>query len=306
MQDWINTEIENQAMGDVRLNKRLASRLNTLSIEPSKSIPCANDTWAETFAAYRFFDNDKISFDSIMTGNTAATLDRIKKESVVLIPQDTTFLNFATDSKSKEMGTLRTKDSNQQLLHTSIAITPSRINLGIVEGSMWQRPEKKTGNSRHITLIEKKESTRWLDHYRSACDVQSKVPDTTIVSIADREGDIHKWFQYAESVPENSRASYIIRAKSNRTIELDNDDTMPLWDYMASLKKLGKYSVNVPKRNGEPGRDATVTVNASEVRLVGKGKARKRLSLYVVYAKERNPSKGQKGSEIENSRLYDY
>ncbi len=164
MQDWINPEIENQAMGDVRLNKRLASRLNTLSIEPSKSIPCANDTWAEIFAAYRFFDNDKVSFDSIMTGHTAAMLDRIKKESVVLIPQDTTFLNFATDSKSKEMGTLRTKDSNQQRLHTSIAITPSRINLGIVEGSMWQRLEKKTRNSRHIILIDKKESACWLDH----------------------------------------------------------------------------------------------------------------------------------------------
>jgi len=297
MQDWINTEIEHQTMGDVRLNKRLASLLDTLSVEPSKSIPCANDTWAETFAAYRFFDNDKVTFDSIMTGHKAATLGRIKKESVVLIPQDTTFLNFATDSKSKEMGTLRTKDSNQQLLHTSIAITPSRVNLGIVDGSMWQRPEKKTKNSRHTTPIEKKESMRWLDHYRSACDIQTKAPGTTVVSIADREGDIHEWFQYAETVPEESRAGYIIRAKANRTIELDNDEKISLWDHMNSLKNLGKYSVNVPKRNGEPGREASIDVCASDVRFVGKGKARQPLSLTVVLAKERHPPEGKKGVE---------
>lgn len=297
MQDWIEIEMENQAMGDARLNKRLANMIGTLSVEPSKSIPCANDTWPETLAAYRFFDNEKVSFDSIMTGHKAATLNRIQREPVVLIPQDTTFLNFATDSKSKEMGTLRTKDSNQQLLHTSIAITPSRVNLGVVDGSMWQRPEKKTGNTRYTKPLEEKESRRWIDHYKSACAVQAAAQNTTIVSIADREGDIHEWFQYAETVPEQSRASYIIRAKANRTIELEDGETIALWDYMTSLKKLGQYHVNVPKRNGEPGREANVNVSASEVRLLGKGKTRKPLSLYVVFAKESQPPAGQKGIE---------
>jgi hypothetical protein len=78
MQEWIKTEVENQVMGDVRLNKRLATLINTLSVEPSRSIPCANNTWAETFAAYRFFDNDNVDFDSIMSGHKAATLNRIK------------------------------------------------------------------------------------------------------------------------------------------------------------------------------------------------------------------------------------
>ena len=297
MQDWVRTETEKQVMGDVRLNKRLATLLNTLSAEPSKSLPCANDTWSETFAAYRFFDNDKVSFDSIMTGHQAATLDRIRKESVILIPQDTTFLNFATDSKSKEMGTLRTKDSNQQLLHTSIAITPSRVNLGIVEGSMWQRPEKKTKNSRHTTPIEKKESKRWIDHYLRACDIQEEVPETTVVSIADREGDIHEWFQCAETINENRRANFIVRAKANRALELDEDECVTLWDYINSLKILGKYSVNVPKRNGDPGRSATIDVRVSEVRIRGKGKARRPLSLYVVLAKEHQPPAGKKGVE---------
>lgn len=297
MEDWVKNEMAKQDMGDVRLNRRLEKLIGTLSIEPSMSLPCANDTWAETFATYRLFDNDRVNFQSIMSGHKAATLTRIQNESVVLIPQDTTFLNFATDDKSKRMGTLRSKNPNQQLLHTSIAITPSRVNLGVVEGSMWQRDEKPAGRSRNTKDIEEKESQRWIDHYQRACDIQGQSPDTTIVSIADREGDIHEWFQYAESLAVDSRAAYIVRAKANRSLLLDDEERMPLWDYLNSLKSLGNYSVNVPRRNGEPGRNAKVDVYSSEVQLAGRGKKRQTLSLHAVYLRERCPPEGKKGIE---------
>ena len=156
-----------------------------------------------------------------MSGHQAATLERIQKEPVVLVPQDTTFLNFATDSKSKDMGTLRVKDTDQQLLHTSLAITPHRVNLGIVEGGMWQRPEEKSDSTRASLPINQKESHQWIRHYQRACNIQKVSPDTTIVGITDREGDIHEWFQYVQDVPEESRDSYIIRAKANRALEID-------------------------------------------------------------------------------------
>ena len=113
MVDWIENEMAGQNMGDTRLNKRMAKLLATQSVEPSRSLPCANETWKETLASYRLFDNKRANFDSIMSGHRAATHERIQCEPVVLIPQDTTYLNFATDDKSKQMGTLRTKNSNQ-------------------------------------------------------------------------------------------------------------------------------------------------------------------------------------------------
>lgn len=297
MQDWVKNETANQVMSDARLSKRLGKILDSLSTNAQKSIPNANDTWAETVASYRFFDNDNVTFDKIMSGHKAATIERIKHQPVVLIPQDTTFLNFATEAEAKNMGTLRVKDSDQQLLHTSIAITPSRVNLGVVEGGMWKRPEKIKGAKRQIKPIHEKESIRWLDHYDAACRVQAACPETTVVSIADREGDIHEWFQHAEKTAEHKRAAYIVRAKANRTLELDDDETIALWDYVNSEKSIGKYSVDLPKRNGEPGRNAVLNVVASEVRLKGKGKARQPLFIYVVYAKEIDPPTGVKGLE---------
>jgi hypothetical protein len=295
LSSWVDTEFSEQNMGDKRLNTRAKKLVANLSRDASLSIPNANKTWAETHAAYRFFDNDKVSFVSIMSGHWAETLKRIKNESVILVPQDTTFLNFATDDKSKEMGTLRVKKSNQQLLHTSIAITPGRVNLGVVDGTLWQREDKAVETSHRAE--EEKESQRWLSHYKSACHLQEKSPETTVVSIADREGDIHDWYQLAEDTPIDSRASYIVRAKINRALYVNDDERTSLWDYMNGLNHLGKYIITLPQKSGRPGREANVKVYVSEIELAGRGKKRRPLFLNAVYVKEVKPPKGEKGIE---------
>lgn len=73
MSDWIEQELHEQQVGDARLNKRLGKLMDNLCRDASLSIPCANTCWAETVGAYRFFDNDKVSFDSILSGHKAAT-----------------------------------------------------------------------------------------------------------------------------------------------------------------------------------------------------------------------------------------
>ena len=158
-------------------------------------------------------------------------------------------------------------------------------------------PRRKIRFNTSKSTDQSKKSHRWITHYQRACDIQKASPDTTIVSIADREGDIHEWFQYAQDVPEESRASYIIRAKANRALEIDEEESEALWDYMNRQKRLDTYRVDVPKRNGQLEREARLDVYASEVRLRGRGKVRKPLSLHVVYAKERHPPEKTKGIE---------
>ncbi|WP_445356292.1 IS4 family transposase [Microbulbifer sp. EKSA008] len=66
---------------------------------------------------------------------------------------------------------------------------------------------------------------------------------------------------------------------------------------MTKQKSIGKYSVGIPKRNGEPEREAKVSVSIAEVRLQGKGKSKRPLSIYAVFAKELSPPEGKKGIE---------
>ena len=51
-------EMEKVNLGDKRLETRAVNFLNNLGSKPLETIPVACQGWAETKAAYLFFDND--------------------------------------------------------------------------------------------------------------------------------------------------------------------------------------------------------------------------------------------------------
>lgn len=290
MQSWVDNELEKCTMADKRLVGRLGKILNKLGNDPERSIPAASDSWAEIQGTYRFLDNERVSFDDIMSGHRAATSRRVGRENVVLIPQDTTFFNFARHQKKKGMGTLKQRETDQQLLHVSIALTPDRINLGIVEGTLWKRPEKIDHYQRRKLPTEDKESQRWLDHYEAACQFQHAHPKSLIVSIADREGDIHDWFLQAQETPLDRQAAFIVRAKCDRRVALNDDEFSSLWQTMSRAKPLGHYSLAIPAKGESSERDAELTVCAKPVCFVGRrGDHKVPVDLHAIYVKEKRP-----------------
>ena len=298
MQSWVDKEIECCTMADKRLVGRLGKILSKLGNKPERSIPAANDSWAEIQGTYRFLDNDRVGFDDIMSGHRVATQQRISQENVVLIPQDTTFFNFARYTLDKGMGTLKQRESDQQLLHVSIALTPDRVNLGIVDGTLWKRPDKAEGYHRRKLPTEEKESHRWLEHYRRACALQTAHPDTTIVSLADREGDLHDWFVLAQETPLEQQAAYIIRAKSDRRIELGEEEHTTLWRSFVGAHTVGQYRLRIPETAKQTARDATLSVYVKSIRVVGRrSHAKTPVELTAVYVKEKRPPTGEKGIE---------
>ncbi len=53
-------ELETIHLGDQRLNERARQVLAALGAQPGASIPTACGGWAETKAAYRLFDHDRV------------------------------------------------------------------------------------------------------------------------------------------------------------------------------------------------------------------------------------------------------
>ena len=74
------------------MNRRAIRVLEQLGEKPSVSIPTACGGWAETQAAYRFFDNEKVTADAVLAPHAEATLVRCRQEAVVLCVDDTTEL----------------------------------------------------------------------------------------------------------------------------------------------------------------------------------------------------------------------
>jgi len=60
-ESWAAQEMLTANLGDERLNRRAAKVLSRLADRPESSVPSAFQSWAETLAAYRFFDNQKVS-----------------------------------------------------------------------------------------------------------------------------------------------------------------------------------------------------------------------------------------------------
>jgi hypothetical protein len=64
------------------LGKRFRSLLEQFSSSPGDSIPLVRRGWANTKAAYRFFDNDRVSEAEILGGQFQATRDRDEASGV--------------------------------------------------------------------------------------------------------------------------------------------------------------------------------------------------------------------------------
>lgn len=300
MQEWATQETTGSHFGDTRLNARFAKVVDTLSLQPNESIAYTNESWADTYGAYRFLENDKVTADAILAGHRQSSIERIKQHSVVLIPQDTTFLNMSTDKASKHFGTLRSKESDLPLLHLSIAITPQQVNLGVIDMTLWQRDNNDAMDKKHPDClpIEEKESYRWIQHYQKACDIQHECQDTIVVSIADREGDIHEWFQYAEERPDNEQAAFLVRAKQNRSLLIEGkEESVLLWDYLSHQQVAKRLLIDVPERKERPARVAAVSLRFAEIEPQGRRPHLYPVRLCAIYAKEKNPPTGEKGIE---------
>jgi Transposase DNA-binding/Transposase Tn5 dimerisation domain len=299
MSNWVETEMVACQLHDARHAKRLAQLLTRLSEKPVHSIPRACHGWAETVAAYRFLDNPAIDEQEILSGHTHATLERIRAQEVVLLVQDTTFLDYGTSQPKQGMGTVKIKVRDEYLLHPTVAFTPERVNLGVLGMTMWQRPEQPVAQERHRKPIEEKESYRWLQGYQLACEVQQRCPDTLVVSMADREGDIHEWFLDAVRRAPEERAEFIIRAKCNRRIGTGKPSSY-LWEEMQKARAAGSITVELTRQPHRASRQATLRVAVKRVTFTGArrpGGPLPPVEVVAVYAKERRPPRNEEPIE---------
>ena len=186
-------------------------------------------------AAYRFVDNEHVTASSVLAPHHDATIERIREQTVVLIPQDTTELDV-TRPHEVMVGSGPLNESSRVGFHdhVSLAMTPEHLVLGVVDAKIWARDpvefEKDADQKRaerRAKSIEDKESVRWLEGYRAACQVAQEAPETHIVSLADSEGDIYEFILEGQAVEGDRKASFIIRACQNRALVATDENPFP-------------------------------------------------------------------------------
>jgi hypothetical protein len=314
MKPWVEKEFDSADLGDKRLNERLKSILSGIFDNPQASIKSAFRGWSEVIGAYRFFSNKKTTVDSILKPHRDAALERVKQHELVLLIQDTSELDYTPKTKIKGKGPLSTLSRTGFFAHNHFVVTPEGLALGVWNTEIYARDENEHGKSKDRSKkpIEEKESMRWLNGYRQACDLAELAPETQVISCSDREGDIYEVFEEWHRKCEEGKpaAELLIRVKHNRSIVSEHqEEHQKILTKVGSEPLLGTVAIYVKKKTQykkdkrgsrkkqvREAREATLEIRATDVILVPPHRKDRKLSkvpFHVIIAKEQSPPKGE-------------
>jgi hypothetical protein len=304
-QHWIEQELSGCTFKDKRLGRRLRTLLAQLASRPGGSVPLACQDWANTKAAYRFFDNARVDESEILEGHFEATRSRLPQTTEpILVLHDTTEFSYRREDTEAIGKTTVTysrvgKDGRPRLhtvcgilMHSSLVVTSDGLPLGLSAVKFWSRDKFKGTNAlkRKINStrvpIEEKESVRWLGNVRQSSTRLGS--PARCVHIGDREADIYELFCSAVEIGTH----FVIRTCTDR---LAGDGNHTVSAEMKEVRCKGLHHVEVADRDGCVST-AVVELRYRRVRVlppIGKQDRYPSLELTVLRATERGKPKGR-------------
>jgi hypothetical protein len=287
---WAVKELAQVELKDARLNRRCQDLVVSLGQQPNAPINQACEEWPNTKAAYRFFDNDKVSPAGILAPHYQCTVERMRRHKLVLAVQDTTFFNYTHHPQTEGLGEIGTKKQNQRgfAMHSTLAVTPSGVPLGLLTQVFFSRP---IGEPAHKPAelsklpIEEKESYRWLQAFEQTLAL---APDQVqVLTVCDAEADIYEMFVLAQE----KQAALLVRAARDR--RLAEPEVNKLWPKVEQQPIAGHLTVHITGNQKQKTRDARVSVRFTPVRLRPpwrpKGHKLPPVTLHAILVREDNP-----------------
>ena len=139
---WALEEMKTADLNDNRLDARLTRLLSDLGERPTASIPAACGGFNEIMAAYRFFDNDKATYQNVFASHYERTREQMAEHPVVLLIQDTTELDFTRPSEQvKGVGPLDGSSRRGAFLPSLVGVHARRHAAEDDVGDIWTRDE---------------------------------------------------------------------------------------------------------------------------------------------------------------------
>ena len=309
--EWAQQEFGEVKLGDQRLRDRLVRIMTDRGEHPDVSYlaAAAGDRYAAK-GYYYFIDNQhqELTPEAMLATHRKRTLQRMASEPLVLVVQDTSDLNFSTRPQTTGLGVIGSNQTGAKSLglklHSSIALTPEGLPLGVLRSvaeaqEAKDEAEKQTPWEAQKRPIEEKKSFRWIQGLRDCVAAAEEMPQTRLLMLADREGDIFQLFREAEATRE--RVGVLVRAAHNRRLEGEEEK---LWETLQASRNETRVEVIIPRQRtkpakrdkpeqpGLPARPATLSVRFEKISLApGRYdlECDSPLRLWGVYVREPEP-----------------
>lgn len=234
-------EMSGAEFGDARLSRRLGKILEAVQGCPDRSFPSLFDD-GQLEGAYRFFNNEAVTPESILRPHVAATVARMAGEPVALVVHDTSTMSFDPDGARRGLG--RVRSAGQAFFgHVSLALS----------GDGTRRPLGVLALSHHVREGEQKkkvktkdnpdnEHARWGQHVTVVASLG--VDRSRVVHLMDREADDYALF--AQLIGDGDR--FVIRLAHNRLLAESEDGFEKLAQAVTQIHSLAEREVPLTRR----------------------------------------------------------
>lgn len=266
--EWAQNEFGFAQLGDQRRNKRLVNIAQNLAACPGGTLPQAFPDWAELKAAYRFFDQTGVNFQSIQAPHVERTRAGCCQPGEYLIIEDTTLLDYSTHWAAEDLGAIGDGSGRGFELHSALAVRveswtltqrPEGVALGLFGQSCVTPRLAPADESRRERLRRPRKSQRWAESFKTA----GRPPaGSQWIYVADRESDFYEPMQICQQ----HGVDFVIRGFNDR--RLANQEGH-LRAALAQGVVLGETEVALRARPGQPARTARVELRTVQVDLDG-------------------------------------
>jgi hypothetical protein len=261
MEHWAAGEFAGSVLPNDRFRPGLVRNAEALVSDTgaSFSVACGDDGRQ---AARRLFRHAKTSMKGLMKGHVQQTAARCSGLPLVIVAQDTVTLEYTGHSSLTGLGPITSGSRARGLfMHSALAMSPDGQPLGCLHCEVWAREDRDIPkrNSRHELPISEKESCKWINGLRATA--KAIPPGQEVVVVGDRESDIFDLF----AARRRKDVQILVRARHARRVQPDPDDdeaiaitTLTLAVEAAPI--VGELVVQVPRKPGQPTREAKLTV----------------------------------------------
>lgn len=279
---------------DPRCRRSLVTLCEKLALRAGESFSAALGPDTRQ-AAHRILEEPHSSVEGLLGGHFAQTARRSRHHPLVLAVQDTTEFDYSTHPATLGLGPLGSGARRGLLCHSVLAVTPEGLPLGLLHVSLWARdpeaPGQKHGRRRRPT--GEKESQKWIEGLRSV--EVALPPDQPVLVVGDREADV---FAYL-AAPRRPTTQLLIRACQPRTVQVTPGSRGSLLAVAMTAPVVGQLRVRVPRKAGQPEREADLTLRAIAAQVqpprhAKAGEPRTPVAVHVVCATEGTPPAGEK------------
>jgi hypothetical protein len=180
-------------------------------------------------------------------------------------------------------------------VHPTVAVTPERLCLGVLDAWNWAREPGRLGaQGGSPRPIEEKESIRWLEGYQRVNEQAAALPDTQLVYVADREADIYELFAEGQKARAQGQpsADWLVRGQQDRCLAAAGK----LKAAVHAAPVLTTIEFDLPSRQGGKARHVHQQLKVAQVRLKPPYRAGCQLdevTVTVLLAEALDPPRGQ-------------